>query len=475
MSVVTDRYARLVPSAIVVPEGRQRRDVELDEPFLNSLARGIMQPLLVTKENVLVAGGRRLAGAKARALADVPVRYVEDGLSHEEIELIELEENVRRKDLSWQDEARAVARLHELYCKRDETWNQSRSDELLGFRTPVYLRVARALDDEDEARKIANAVGVRAAYNICTRIDERTLDGVMDDLGTAFADVSKDDVPLPGVTIMASGEGQTVTNSVLVGEGGVPSPTSVPTPPLVRPRVVPVPDVIHADFIEWLSTYEGYKFNFIHCDFPYGKKVFGGPQGGKNAEEEFKYDDDPQVYWTLCRALCENLDKIASPNAHLMFWLSADIEDSLAKTLVFFREHAPGLIFQPRALIWHKTDNVGIVPDVRRGPRWTYETALMATRGDRVIVKPVGASYGAPTARTLHPSTKPEPVLRHFFSMFVDNTTRMLDPTCGAGSALRAADSLGALSVLGIEKSENYVQTALKALAQYRTLKEFVS
>ncbi len=51
-------------------------------------------------------------------------------------------------------------------------------------------------------------------------------------------------------------------------------------------------------------------------------------------------------------------------------------------------------------------------------------------------------------------------------------STRMLDPTCGGGSSLRAAESLNAASILGVERDENYVLAARKALREFRTLRE---
>lgn len=52
--------------------------------------------------------------------------------------------------------------------------------------------------------------------------------------------------------------------------------------------------------------------------------------------------------------------------------------------------------------------------------------------------------------------------------MFVDNNTRMLDPTCGGGSALRVAESLGAEHVLGLEINDEYVANARRALHSFR-------
>jgi len=137
----------------------------------------------------------------------------------------------------------------------------------------------------------------------------------------------------------------------------------------------------------------------------------------------------------------------------------------------FFRERAPSLTFIPVPLTWMKTDNKGILPDPKRGPRQITETALMASRGDRHIIRAVSNAYGAPTTKENHQSEKPEPMLRHFFQMFVDENTRMFDPTCGSGSALRAAESLGAKQVLGLEINPDYAEAARIALRKSRNLR----
>jgi len=58
-------------------------------------------------------------------------------------------------------------------------------------------------------------------------------------------------------------------------------------------------------------------------------------------------------------------------------------------------------------------------------------------------------------------------MLRHFMEMFVDENTTLLDPTCGSASALRAAESLGARHVLGLEKDEEYAKGAIRRNAQF--------
>ena len=477
--IISDHYDRLAPSDIMVPDARQRSELQVDEDFVSSLrARGVLVPLLVRRDKTLVAGGRRRAAALAAELPSVPVRYVEDHVTPSELRLIELEENIRRAELPWRDECRAVSELHVLWCNTREDWTAQKSQSVLGHDMGRFLRVARELDNP----RLAAATSLFSAFNICQRIDQRSADAMMEDITYASSalvegatsEPTGDESELTEFSEQASPPGE--NSEIGEADSGArppPSPgarSASPTTPPRTAQALPPEDIICTDFTKWASNYVGPRFNFIHCDFPYGKRVFGGQWGGKN-DSGFQYDDSPDVYWELVAALCANLDRLMAPTAHLMFWLSSEVEMQHA-TIARFRELAPELIFQPRALVWLKSDNVGIVPDPKRGPRWITELALMASRGDRVLVQPLANAYNAPTARALHPSAKPEPVLRHFFRMFVDDTTRMLDPTCGAGSSLRAAESLNAASILGVERDENYVLAARKALREFRTLRE---
>ena len=124
-------------------------------------------------------------------------------------------------------------------------------------------------------------------------------------------------------------------------------------------------------------------------------------------------------------------------------------------------------------MVWHKSDNRGILPDPERGPRRTYETAFFISRGDRKIVSPVANSYASPTAGSerTHLSQKPEPVLRHFFRLFVDENSEVLDPTAGSGTALVAAEDLGARRVVGWDIERECVEDAQRRLNVSRTLR----
>lgn len=482
---LTDLFERRTLASISVPANRQRREVTLDEDFLASIARwGVLQPIIVRRSGELWIGERRYRASERLGLADIPVRYVED-LPRSELRALELEENLRRSELPWRDEALAMEELHSLWKaeaeqRGEQAWTHARSEQRLGtgYKLSQILRVARELRANNP--RLEAATNLRAAYNICTRIDERTAEAVLEDIHFATSEITgfgelegKVSAGPQGVddgrSASTDGEEQGARSSG-VAAGTVSSSSVVSSPSPMAMPVSPPLSVFQCDFREWASKYSGPRFNFVHCDFPYGRNPFAGEWGGAH-DNGFQYEDTDELYWGLVETLCTYRERLLAPSAHLMFWLDADIARQY-ETIERFRSLAPDLIFQPRSLVWFKSDNVGIAPDPQRGPRWVTELALLATRGDRKLLQPLANCYPAPTARHLHPSAKPEPMLRHFFRMFVDNTTRMLDPTCGAGSSLRAAESLGAVGVLGLERDETYAKSALKALKEFRSLRE---
>ena len=225
------------------------------------------------------------------------------------------------------------------------------------------------------------------------------------------------------------------------------------------------------DFLTWAPGYAGPKFNFIHCDFPYGISLGTSTHStGSNAlhrEAGEKYDDGSEVYATLLATFVAEFDRFASESCHVMFWYSnrAEVEGATRAALA----RIPGLALFRFPLVWHKSDNAGFITPGT--PRHVYETALVGVRGDRPIVKYVSDAYSAPSDNSLHVSAKPEPMLRYFMGMLVDEHSRVLDPTCGGGSALRAAESLRAERVLGLETNPEMVRVANTELLRSRALR----
>lgn len=424
-----------ISSIYIDRENRQRKDLtDIDKLAASIAETGLINPIVVTQTPdgiKLIAGERRLTAHKHLGLEEITVQFFSD-LDPIQQHLLELEENVQRVDLTWQDEVEAVSAYHELRRKLEPSWNIERTAEALRI-DPSYvsrqLLVKRNIDEGVE--EVIAAPKFSTACNFAQRREERRKTMAKRDLLsdlTGPAEESPDDY-LPDA------------------EEAEPSS---PTPKRHC-------NIEQADFTIWSQQVLDEPYNFLHVDFPYG--VNAGNTSGQSAAKNFGgYADTKDVYDTLLTSFVKNLDNFCAPSAHMMFWFSMDYYE---ETRLVLKES--GWRVDPFPLIWFKSDNTGILPDANRGPRRVYETAFFCTRGDRKIVKAVGNAVGAGTPSKedkIHMSQKSRPMLEHFFRMIVDESTRMLDPTAGSAEAVAVAEAAGASYSLGLELNPDYVTDA---------------
>lgn len=408
-----------IASIITNRADRQRRELVNIDELAESIARtGLIHPIVVTSDGVLVAGERRLTACRSLGWTSIPVQFAED-LSEYELQVIELEENIKRVDLTWQDECLAMERFHRLKASNEDNWSQIKTAEALGVTdSTVAQKLAVAKEILSGNERIATADKFSVAKNLTQRSNERKKATTLEGLSSAlFEEPSQEEKSL----------------------------------------VRPVP-ILLADFHRWQEDYSGPKFNLIHCDFPYGINVADSPRQNSSIQEY--YDDSPEVYHQLLGTLMKSMENVVAESAHLIFWFSMHYYEHTLKCLTEM-----GWTVNPFPLVWHKSDNAGVAPDPQRWPRRTYETAFVASRGDRKLTQAGSKSnsfaYPGKLGDEAHLSAKPREMLRHFLSMFCDEYSLVFDPTCGSGNALRVAEDLGAKLVLGLEKNEDFYTTAV--------------
>lgn len=457
---ITDSYTRLRLAEIYVPRAdRQRRQIDTKGLAESIRRNGVIQPIIVERgagpdgRHKLTAGERRYTASCELGLPDIPVRFAED-LDPVEAMIYELEENIKRADLPWQDLVLATERIHNLYRQAYGHWTQDDTTEALCMtkgQVSVHLRVATEMLKNP---KLGEASTIREAYNSIARRDSRFESEAMSVIFGPTSPVAITEPEPDMVPIGPEAEGEVPLHPLAPGAAHQPT------------IINPASSILQESFLFWAPKYTGKPFNFIHCDFPYGINVFAGPQAG--ASRHLAYLDDKEIHFKLLETLLTNLDRLASLSCHIMFWYSNQHYDAIRRAVA---ELAPSLSIHVHPLIWLKSDGSGIASDPKRFPRHIYETCLLMSRGSRQIVRIVADAYAAPTDKTWHIHTKPEPMLRHFFTMLVDENTTMLDPTCGSGSSLRAAESLGARHVLGMDTDEQIVGNARQILRHSRVLR----
>lgn len=390
-------------------EKRQRRELTNVEEMMDSLKRrGQIHNIVLGTDYALIVGERRLEAAKRLGWSHIEAKFI-DELDEKERHAIELEENIKRINLDWKDECRAVYEYH-LWRKQEEPeWSVDKSAESLGYSSGhIRERISVAQELEKGNEMVMASPRFSTARGITRRATERAM--------------------LSNVLGLRESAGSPLLQA--------PSP------------------ILTEDFNKWAPIYTGPKFNFIHCDFPYGIGADKFNQGAATAHGG--YDDSESTYWQLIDTLCDSLERLAAEQCHIMFWFSMHFYEASREYI----SRRSDFRIDPFPLVWTKSDNIGILPDPERGPRRIYETAFFGSRGDRKVVRAVSNSIAYPSQRDEHMSIKPAGMLEHFFRMFVDSSTLFLDPTCGSGGALRVAKNLGAANVLGLEKNEEFAERA---------------
>lgn len=462
-SPVSHEFHRISVDKVLIPHDRQRREVGNVGEIAESIQRlGLINPITVTRDLRLVAGFTRLSAYQMLGRHEpanlkwktISAQFV-DELEPHQLKLIELEENIRRTDLTWQDESLAILSYYELRGE-DYSVAQLAKDTGIGERNVfIRLQVARGIRSGDENVKAAGSLS--AAYSVVQRKLNVAAEEETQRFLAAEATPSLQSI-LDGVPEIGQETPQDAPQSTIaIGQMSPPRPA---------PRRAPyedLPDARVGDFKEFAQSYNGPLFHFVHCDFPYGVGHDTSDQGA--ATKHRTYSDSDSDYWSLVDALVDASPRLLAKNAHILFWFSMVNYTQTQK-----RFERAGFFVNPFPLIWYKSDRIGIVPDVKRRPRQVYETALLITKGDRPLIAPLPncVAERANKRHAQHTSEKPEAMLRQFFKMLVDSQTRVFDPTCGSGSALSASIRLGAESVFGMDLDPANIRTATRLCTRAR-------
>lgn len=412
---------------LTVPPRRQR--TAMDATKLMDLMRsieekGLLHPIVVRELPgdtgpiyQLVCGGRRLTAVRRLfenkqaprdcPLGEIPATLLGD-LSSLEREEAELEENILREDLSWQDKSAAIAKLHEIRTAlnpeqtvRDTAVElahvQERSIE--GARKDVAraIVVQKALEAGDQ--RVAGARSQREAYDLISKSLE--------------ADFT---------AALAKATGGKTSHQLHVG-----------------------------DCIPILAGWPAASFDCIIADPPYGIDADKFGDAGQGHE----YDDSPELAIGLNTTILEEGFRVTKPSAHLYLFCDPD-------WFRYYRDEATkyGWSVQRTPIIWYKGQGRGHDPHPGIGFRRTYEMILFCWKGQRPCKTANGDVIDLPPSyQPIHAAAKPVDLYKRLLARTCNAGDLALDPTCGSGTIFPAATFLN-VNAVGIEKSPDHAKLA---------------
>ena len=421
-------------SSIKVPK-RQRQEFKNIDKLAESIKHfGQIQPIVVTKHKRdgdfdLVVGERRL-----RACIMAGLDYINAEISTEVDPLLlkelELEENLQREDLSWQEQVAAKLELDELKraklgdavqkAQNTGKWGVRDMAILLGENVRTVsedLRLAKAMRKDSNLREKLGRLPKTAAFKKLKEIERQAQMKSLVDRGK-------------------------VSLKVNFKQGNC---------------------------LELIKTVENETVNLLLTDPPFGQTALDDKMGiGLNilSYKSSLAKDDNSTFEEV-KALLKKFIPLVSPKmkpgAHFFIFICIEMYAPLREIMIdndFTVVNAP--------LIWYKDTSTS--PFFGYSFMDCYEMILYGHKNPRtrmfhkamkslITIKPV------PSRIKMHPFEKPLPLLKTIIEQSTGIGDTVLDPFAGAGSTLQAAKLMNRQPI-GFELDEGHYLDGLKKLIE---------
>lgn len=443
--------------SIVVKANRQRQEfdpVALEELRSSILDNQLMQAIVV-RETVdgptLVAGERRLKAIQTLWALGGVLRYnneeIAEGyvptvtlgeLSELAAEDAELNENLKRKDLTWQEMADAVSRLHLLRNKQLEAKKEAMIQDMdygVGM-LPDKWAVADTAQEVRGSSEGWNQDIVRQQIIVAKHLDNPEVAGAKS-VSDAFKILKKQEQAK-----------KNTANALAVAQN-----FSVKDHTLLRGDCI----VQMAQMIA-----NGRAFDVILTDPPYGMGAHEfGDGGGKLGGIEHHYDDSYKSWQTLMLAWTALSYQIAKPKAHAYVFCDFDRFHELKGLM-----QGVGWYVFRTPLVVYKT-NSGRVPLPDRGPRRQYELILYAIKGDKLVTHIYPDVITSERDEQLggHGAQKPVDLFVNLLQRSVRAGDEVLDSFAGSGTIFPACHRMH-VKATGIEAVPEYQGQCLARLEE---------
>lgn len=428
---------------IIITPGRQRREFEpqaLQELCDTITAKGLMHaPVLRETEEglVLVAGERRLRAIRDLTMLGNQLRYngqiVPDGkvpyvtlgqLSPLQAEEAELEENLHRKDLTWQENAAAMAKLHSLRSRQAQAEGRVHTVADTAVET-------KGRSDGGYQAAVRKDLIVANYLHIPEVAKAKTAD-------EAFKILKKQEEAQKNVQLAAT-VGKTFSQSVH--------------------------ELHNTNCLSWMRTTTPEQFDVILTDPPYGMGAdqFGDGGDGRLANNEHHYKDDYESWKVLMQEWCGLAFRVAKAKAHAYVFCDLDNFHELKKMMQqagWFVTRTPFVCTKP---------NSGRVPHPSFGPRRQWEMILYAVKGQKetTSIQPDVITTMA-DAGLQHGAQKPVALYSNLLARSVRPGDTVLDSFAGSGTIFPAAHAYKVKAV-GIEMNPEYYAICYKRLQSLDT------
>ncbi len=435
---ITKTEMRDIPLDQIDTGSRMREDYgDIKDLAWNIAERGLIHPIAILdkskatslsgisgldkdKPYLLLAGGRRLSAVSQNGGTHIACRIYNHHLDADEIRLIELHENIKRKDLDWEEEVKLKSEVHELYTKKfgkklagpgSEGHSIKDTAKLFGESEATIsrdIKLAKALEEDPylsegsskhEAQKLLKEKKLK-------EIEEELLRRKKQKSEKTDKDVIK----------------QNLIESYVVG-----------------------------DFFE--NKLPSEVFDIIEVDPPYGinlKKLKKDP----NKTSIRQYHEVPEEeYVDFLQKTVKECHRLMKPHSWLIFWFAIDPWYSVLEEIL----DTAGFEFSRIPAVWFK-----LIPGQSQQPDLylanVYETFFYARKGNPSIVKKGSRNIftgSMASQHKIHPTERPVKMIEEVLKVFAPPAAKVLVPFAGSGNTMLAASNLGMIPI-GFDLTDEY-------------------
>jgi len=402
---------------LIDPGERAREDLgDIHELARSIKEKGLIQPIAVHAEGdgfQLLAGGRRLAACKLAKVVRIPVRIYDKPMSELERLSIELEENIRRKDLEYQEEVNLERRIHNLQVA-------IHGSKIPGARTD--------LGQESSGHSVTDTAALLGRDTEGVRRDIKLAEAMEQFPGLGW-DKCKNKAE--AVKLMARTE-ESIIRAELAKRA---------TSALSKEKSELANRYILGDFFDFIKKVPDGIMDLVEVDPPFGISL---PETKNNFAENVDswYNEVPSSdYSEFLDKLVAECWRVMNERSWLIFWFAPEPWfDVVFSTLI---KHG----FQGRRMTakWFKTGMPGQTRNPEKNLGNAVEEFFYMRKGDASInMNKRGRSNVfefpvVPAQRKVHPTEKPIPLMKEILNTFAYPGNRVLVPFAGSGNTILAA------------------------------------
>lgn len=469
-----------IESIIILP--RQRKDskewrIFLEEHITPSIAEhGLIQPIVlnvleeastgknikgneIKSSNILVAGFTRCQAFLALGHKKIPFVRRKDLPEHER-KALELEENLRRQDMPWQDVCLGIYHTHtdkvSEKAKNYETWGSRQTGAILGvsashIRTTLIVAERLLAGDKDivACTSMDAALGVLLARKqdaATKRLADLSGHGVH--VSSAVRPAKRTNAPRLGPLLPP--DDNLIKPSVKKQDTEKEKPTKVAEQHKETKKIEISNMLFNEDCHDFMAQCSPELFDLVLTDIPYGidMDMLEDMKDIKVVAHTHEIEENVEQM----KPFLEGAMRVLKDRSYLMFFYDLKHHEKLHQWAV-----EVGFKPMPFPIVWLKTHGCK-----NRAPQchWTKATEYMMVcrKGNATLRNAQTKNYFAGSAEAerkmqRNPFAKSFEFLRQVLDPIVVPGMTVLDPYAGGGSILRACVNLGC-RIVGVEKDE---------------------